>query len=321
MSNTSAYAPYLQTYGVAVPYLTAEEYQRAPTAVDVSNLVSGSMQSQMIALNETIARASSWIDQYVTNSAYNTLCATLNVENAQIWGNRAGQLVVHPKLWPILEVQTFSYAVPGSSFTASSITPQGNIWIQPQEFIVQPNATYGWNTWSGGQGYTQGSDIFSSGAWPVGISTQPYLCQWTYVNGFPNTTLAASVSAGSASVTVKSGLGIYPGTQLTIYNAPYDEHVVVAPNYVPDTTTIPLVSPLLFNHQAGTAITNLPPAVKQAAILLTSALIKQRGSGALIAQDMGAITHTDMGAVQNNEGDIGLAAELLDNFRQHFIGY
>lgn len=41
MTSTSAYAPYLQTYGQTVPYLTADEYQRAPTAVDVANLVSG----------------------------------------------------------------------------------------------------------------------------------------------------------------------------------------------------------------------------------------------------------------------------------------
>ena len=316
MTSTSAYAPYLQTYGVAVPYLTTQEYQRAPTAMDVANLITGSPASQLVALQESIARASSWIDAYVTNSAYNTMCATLNTENATIWGNRAGQIMVHPKLWPILEVQSFSYSVPGAgSFTSSSITPQGNIWIEPQRFIVQPNATYGWNTVQ-----IAGQGINAFGA-PSGIATQPYLCQWSYVNGFPNTTLSASVAAGAASITVTSGLGIYPGSQLTLYDAPYDEQVQVASTYTPDTTVVPLVSPLGYSHNSGVSTTCLPASVKQAAILLTTALIKQRGSGALIAQDMGAITSVERGSVQNNEGDIGLAAELLDPFRQMFIGY
>jgi hypothetical protein len=317
MTSTSAYAPYLQTYGLTTPYITADEYQRAPTAVDVSNLVSGGPQSQLIALQETIGRASSWIDQFVTGSAYNTLCATLNVENARIWGNRSGQLIVHPKLWPILEVQSFSYQISGLNQTSSSITPQGNVWIEPAQFIVSPNATYGWNSQNWNQGYSQQG----SGAWPVGISTQPYQCQWSYVNGFPNTTLSASVAAGAASVTVASGIGIYAGSQMTIYDAPNDEVVTVASNYTPDTTLVPLTASLKYTHQSGISFTNLPKAVKLAAILLTSAVIKQRGSGALVAQDMGAITHLDHASVQNYDGDIGLAAELLDNFRQHFIGY
>lgn len=316
MTN-SAYAPYLQTYGNTVPYLTVDEYQQAPTALDINNLISGGPQNQFIALQETIARASSWIDQYVTGSAYNTLCATLNVENSQVWGNRAGQIIVHPKLWPILEVQSFSYSVPGLAQTSSSITPQGNIWIEPQLFIVQPNATYGWNIQNWNNPYSSNG----GGAWPVGISTQPYLCQWSYVNGFPNTVLSASVAAGAASVTVASGLGIYPGSQLTLFDAPNDETIVVAANYTPDTTLVPLTSTLTYNHLAGRCLTNLPSAVKQAAILLTSAFIKQRGSGALIAQDMGAVTHVQQGSIQNDSGDTALALRLLENFRQRFIGY
>jgi hypothetical protein len=309
MSNTSAYAPYLQTYGVTTPYITTEEYQRAPTAVDVNNLLSGGPQTQLIALQETIARASSWIDQYVTGSAYNTLCATSNVENARVWGNRTGQIIVHPKLWPILEVSSFTYGVPGASATTSSITPANNVWIEPAQFIVQPNATFAWNTQIGTVGY------------PSGITTQAYLCEWTYVNGFPNTTLTAAASVGAASVTVKSGLGIYPGTQLTLYDAPYDEQVVVASNFTPDTTLIPLVSPLIHTHPAQSTLTNIPAAVKAAAILLTTALVKQRGSGALIAQDMGVITQTNSKNPQNIDGDIQLAQEMLNNFRQRFIGY
>ena len=255
MTSNSAYAPYLQTYGLTTPYITVDEYQRAPTAIDVANLVSGGPQSQHVALMESIARASSWIDQYVTNSAYNTLCATSNVENARVWGNREGQIIVHPKLWPILEVQAFNYSVPGAGFTQTEVTPAGNIWIEPQQFIVQPNATYSWNTqqWSNSYG----------GAWPTGISTQQYLCEWTYINGFPNSVTAASVAAGSASITVQSGVGIYPGTQLTIFDAPNDEVVTVASNFVADSKVIPLVSPTIYSHETAASQTCRTQSSKQ----------------------------------------------------------
>lgn len=317
MTSNSAYAPYLQTYGKATPYLTVDEYQRAPTAIDVSNLVSGGPQSQKIALLESISRASSWIDQYVTGSAYNTLCATSNVENARVWGNRQGQIIVHPKLWPILEVQAFNYSVPGAGFTQTQVTPAGNIWIEPQQFIVQPNATYSWNTqkWSNTYSTNYG------GAWPTGITTQQYLCEWTYVNGFPNTATAASVNAGDTSITVTSGIGVYPGTQLTIFDAPHDEYVVVADTYTPGDKVIPLTAPVLFDHEVERSVTNLPNAVKEAAILMTTALIKERGSGALIAQDMGVITTVDTARAQGSQGDIALAKEMLSHFRQMFIGY
>ena len=47
--------------------------------------------------------ASSWVDQF-TCGAWGSLCATQNHENARIWGNRYGQLNIHPKYWPILSV-------------------------------------------------------------------------------------------------------------------------------------------------------------------------------------------------------------------------
>ena len=108
---------------------------------------------------------------------------------------------------------------------------------------------------------------------------------------------------------------------MTLFDAPYDEYVIVASNYEPHTSVVPLTAPLIYGHSAGVSITNLPKAIKQAAILMTSALIKQRGSGALIAEDMGVITRTDVGSAQNNQNDVGLAKDLLANFRQRFIGY
>lgn len=321
MTSTAAYASYLETYGIKTPYLDVQEYLNAPTAIDVNNLLAGATQeAQETALKEVIYRASSWIDGYVTGSAYNTLNATSNVETARVWGSRDGTLRLHPKLWPILEIQSIAYTPVGLAFsTAASIVPAGNCWIEPTEVIITPGGTSAFFNGTGVNGIGLGA--------PYGVTTCEYYIQFQYVSGFANTQLAASVAAGAASISVTNAIGIYPNTLMEMFNAPNDEPVQVASTYVPTTatipttTTIPLAAPLVYNHDASAVVTNIPKSVKQAAILLTNALIKQRGSGALIVSDMGAATRVDTGSPQNLGGDIGLAMKLLDTMRQRYIGY
>jgi hypothetical protein len=274
--------------------------------MDTMNLIPGGDPTvNLQALQETIARASSWIDGYVTGSAYSTLNASSNVENARVWGNRLGQLRIHPKLWPILEVQSFTYgAIPTGVGSAASIISQGNIWIEPQEFIVAPSGLIGLGLNA-----------------PRGIGPQEYYCIYQYVNGFPNTTLSASVAAGSFSASVQSGLGVYPGTQMTLFDSPYDEQITVASNFTPDTAFIPFATGLMYQHGAGATLTNLPKSVKQACILATTAFIKERGSGALIAADIGEITRTQSGFAQGAGGDWAQAKELLNPLKQQYIGF
>jgi hypothetical protein len=76
-----------------------------------------------------------------------------------------------------------------------------------------------------------------------------------------------------------------------------------------------------YAHQSGVMVTNLPPAIKQAAILATTAFIKQRGSGALVVADMGAVTKQQTGFSQNAGSDWDEAKKLLNPYRQTFIGY
>jgi hypothetical protein len=315
MTN-SAYAAYDVSYTQRTPYLTVQEYQNAPTAMDIFNLIpGGDINVQMQALTEVISRASSWIDQY-TCGAWGTLCATQNVENGRVWGNRYGQIIVHPKYWPILSVDTFSYsavtapgwgaagATAGFGTNAASISPAGNVWIEPQQFIVQPGGTAQWNLNS-----------------TYGITTSEYLCQWTYTNGWPVTTLAQPAVAGDTSITPVTVTGIYPGTNLKIYDMPIDEAITVASTYVPGSAVVPLVSPLWTSHSTSAMITNIPPAIKQAAILATTAFIKQRGSGALVVQDIGELSRTINGASQNSLSDWDQAETLLKPFRQIMVGY
>lgn len=306
MSSTSAYAAYNPTIGNYQPYLTVTEYNNAPTAIDTSNLIAGGVASvQTAALAEVIGRISSWIDGYVMGSAYGTLNATSNIENGRIWGSNMNTLIVHPRYWPILEVQSFQYSTLGQPGNSASISPANNIWIEPQEFIVTPGGTVGLGLNA-----------------PPGISTGiQYYCQWQYVNGFPNTTLSASVASGSASVSVVNPMGIYPNSLLTLFDMPYDEDVTVASTYTPGGNVIPLTSSLSYEHGVGSTLTNLPKAVKQAAISATTAFVKMRGSGALMVADMGAVTKEDVGFAQGGDLDLAEAEYLLDPLRQLFMGY
>jgi hypothetical protein len=100
--------------------------------------------------------------------------------------------------------------------------------------------------------------------------------QYTYVAGYVNTAIVTAVAAAT-SLTVASGLGIVAGMTLRIYDGANTETVTVASTYTYGSTTVPLTSALGFTHSAGVAIGNLPNAIKQAAILVTTAFLRIRG--------------------------------------------
>lgn len=305
---TTSYAYFDTSYGARTPYISTQEYQNAPTAMDTSNLIAGgNPAAQLTALQETIGRASSWIDQF-TCGAWGTLCATVEAENARVWGSYRGTLTVRPKYWPVIEVRSFAYSTLAAgliSNNAASVDPASSIVIYPQEFEVAQTGTVGLGL-SGNGGI---------------VPRTEFTCQWQYVCGWPNTTLAASVAAGAASISPSVVTGIYPGTMMTLYDLPYDEPIMVAPWYVPGGAVVPLTNPLQFDHFAAATVTNLPPAIKQAAILATTAFIKQRGSGALIAADIGEVTRTQTGFSQNSGSDWNQAKKLLHPFKQQYVGY
>lgn len=318
MTTTTAYSTYTTSYELRTPYLSAAEYENAPTAMDVANLIAGgSAQANAIALVETIGRASSWIDSYCCGHS-GTLASTVETEPARVWGSYRATLTVKTRFWPITEVRAFSYSpYPGGLINnqSASVLPSTSISIYPQEFEV--------STTTGALSFS-GPGMSGFGGWGGGngiVQRHEYDTVYTYVAGWPNTTLAASVGAGAASVAPSVVTGIYPGTVLTIYDLPNDEMVTVSSSYVPGNSVVPLTSNIQFNHASTATITNMPPAIKQAAILATTGFIKQRGSGALIAADIGEITRTQSGFAQNAGGDFQQAMALLAPYKQNFVGW
>jgi hypothetical protein len=289
----SAYAPFNVSYTQTEPYLTVAEYQAAPEAIDITALSYGaSALSNVQQLAQVIARASSLLDA-MCFGAYGTLNATSNTENGLVTGDRRGFLRIHPKFWPVLEVSAFSYGTTGA--TSASVTPAGNIWIEPGRFILQP---------AGVVGLGFGSLI---GVYP-GVE---YFCQWTYVNGWPNSTFAASVAAGAQTFVPSSLVGIYPGTALGVIDQPGNEQIVVASTYIPGTLPVPTVSPFVNAHQVGATLSNLPQVAKQAAILITTALIKARGNDALVIDSLEQPSKNQTLGDQGLGDDMAMARECI----------
>lgn len=267
------------------PYISPSEYRFAPTAVATTDLVPGSTNQATDSLNslaQVINRASSWIDTYCFHTGDGTLAASPSTEQGWIVPRANGSLGIVANYKPILEVLGVAVGPTPSSLTNldSSISP--DIWIE-NKIIWIPNS---WAS-SGQPSFpTFFTPTFNGGVYAV----------WSYVNGYPHTYLQADATAGASTLVVGPSTpdgtgvsGIYPNTQLTIHDGSNTEVVVVSSvgSYASGGVTLNLVSPLQYAHSVPTApdtirVSALPWAVEQAAILITSCLIKTRGSRGMV---------------------------------------
>lgn len=260
---TSAINPTTQQF--STPYLTIDEYRNAPTSIDIDNLVFNSSDPdvQNSELSNVIARASSWIDTHCNQ----VLGATTETETQRARVSSDGYIKWHPRYNPVIALTDLWYGYPSTNLY--QVTDVSSAWIENQQ-ILFPYAM-------------MGSLFTSQGPLQFGFPSTtgtPVFLKYTYVNGYPNTTIVTAVALAS-TLTVASGVGITAGDTLKIYDGMYSENVTVASNYVFGSTTVPLTSPLLYSHIAGVSISSLPPAIKEAAILVTTAMLKVRGDNSL----------------------------------------
>lgn len=283
--------PVVPTYAARVPYITAAEYLAAPTGVDLSALViMGTQQQQEDALVQVIARASSVIDTFCRK----VLAATVDTQAGR-YRLRNGIMRVPLDNTPIVEVLSIQVGTQPSNLTA--LSDLSNVWIDRKTVSVpvfpSPLSQAPWVSTSPSSGWESTDRVFSV------IS---------YVNGYPNCLLSASVTAGSSSMTVNNATGIVPGLTVTVYDSGVSEQVVVS-SVIGNVVTI--VGTFENAHATGVAVSALPPAVKQAAILITSGLIKTRGDDAFLMPEGGG-QESGVAAIAGHAGeDFDLAEGLL----------
>jgi len=278
-------------------YLTIAEFKNAPTSIDYDNLViGGNANAQDAELARVIMRASSFMNEYLNqNMVADQITET---QRARVTGQ--GWIALHPFNNPIIALEAFEYGA--SPLMLSTLNDCSQVWFEKQQIII-PLA---------------GSSLDYSSQGPLSFgaaSASPYVqmfCKYTYVAGYVNT-LATGVALAS-SVTVESGTGILAGQTLTIYDGAKTEKVTVASTYTYGSTTVPLTTPLVFDHTA-VAIGNMPTALKQACILLTTAFLKTRGDGSMTMNITTAPTANISGDMRYSS-EIKLALDMIDKYRR-----
>lgn len=247
--------------GNPVPYVTVAEVKRSPIFLQLKKLVPGSSDAERDAeLAAIVLRISAMINREVNQN----LAATVDHEVGRVTVSEWGELRIHTRSDPIVEIRSLAVGPHPSQLTP--ITDLSDAVMDPWRITIPaPRSFFG-------TGPRRGARLWA---------------EWTYVNGYPVTTLSAPVEAGDTSVSVVDATGIVPGrTILTIEDGSWIEAVTPA---AVDGNVL-TVAPLMFAHQAGTGIHGLPGDVKEATLLLLSRL---HDTWSL---SMGAITHDGTGA-------------------------
>lgn len=289
------------TQQLSIPYLTTTEFRNAPTAIDIDNLVFNSSDPdvQDSELANVIARASSWIDTHCNQ----ILGATSTTEQQRSRISPDGYIKWHPNYNPVIALTDLWYGYPSTNLY--HVTDVSSAWIENQQ-ILFPYASMG--SLFTNQGPLQFGFPSSAG--------NPVFLKYTYVNGYAND-LIVTATATQSTLTVKSGVGITAHDTLKIYDGMYSENVTVADNYVFGSTTIPLTTPLLYSHSAGISISALPPAIKEAAILVTTAMLKVRGDSSMTMSVGTLPSYNSTPDINANIGsDMGMAIDLLKPYRR-----
>lgn len=286
-------SPDYGTYTTRSAYLTPTEYLNAATGVDSSNLVPGGSPSQQTAaLGRVIARASAWAD----NLTYKVLAATIDTQAGR-YLSRDGVISVPVKYSPLIAVTGIS--VGADPWSVAPLASLAQVGIEPPALVRFADPGAGWGR---------------------GASGLRRFVTVTYVNGWANTTLAAGAPAAATTVTVATALGIGPGQALTLADGGNTEQITVAasftPTAAPGPATVPLTAPLAYGHATGAGLTAFPESIKEAVILLTSALIKTRGSEAFEMPGIGSqpskMDHAESGGIE----EVDVAIDLLEPFRR-----
>lgn len=280
------------------PYLTVQEYKDAPTSIDYNNLVVGGNQAAQDAeLANVILRASSYMNEYLNQS----LVADSYTETQRVRVNGQGMIALHPNNSPIISLSSFEYGADPNNLVA--LPDCSTAWFEAQQLII-PLSNLGLNYSS------QGPLGFGFGYSP----RQQLFTQYTYVSGFVNTTIATATAAAT-SLTVADGTGIIAGQQYRIYDGSKSERITVASTYTNGSTTVPLTSALAYSHAAGVAIGNLPNAIKEACILITTAFLKVRGDNSM-TMNLTTQPTTNIGNNARYSGDIALALDMVNKYRR-----
>lgn len=277
------------------PYITVSEYKNAPTSIDYDNLVvGGNANAQDAELARVIMRATSYLNEYLNQDLHAE--SVTETQRTRISGQ--GYIFLHPNKNPILSLSAFQWGTDPNNL--QTLADPSLCWFENQQVVIplsQINTTY-----------------TSSG--PLAFGTYgprvPIFTKYSYIAGYVNTTCTGT--AGATSLIVTNPAGILPGATYRIIDGAKAESVTVSPNYVYGNSTVTLDAPLVSSHTLA-GFSNMPFAIKQATILMTTAFIKQRGDNSL-TMNITTQPTTNIGNNQRYAGEIALALDMVSLYRR-----
>lgn len=316
--TTPVVASRATTLGRLVPYISVSEYQAAPTAVKTSTLIpGGNAQQQLAQLAQVILRASSWVDDYCFHGKQGTLAASVTTESDFFHVKPNGTVSLICNVKPVLAVVGVATGPTPSTVADISPTAAPDIAILSDTVLELPGY------WSSAQPQP------FLGRW-ASNNGQLYVV-WSYIAGFPHVQLAETATAGATSITVTPTdpaatvpAGIYEGTQLAIRDAVAGEETVVVAA-TPTSNVLTLLEPTQLTHTVPAApdaiwVSSLPWAVEQAAISVTSVLIKTQGVRAFVLpMTSGTASERKSMGLAGALDDFDYARKLLKPYRTSFL--
>jgi len=249
------------------PYLTNGMFRGFPSWLDLDDLIQGGAAAlQEDSLADVLLAASDWAVGECQNMRLDA--HWVQNENQRAPAKSGGRVYVRPEDIPVRAVTSLSWGADPSFMNAAAL-PDPSMWFEDGRRM----------SWLPGGGITLFSGpALQFGPRPAG-SSQVYVT-WSYVAGYPSTTLAEAVTSGANSITVTDPTGILPGDVLRCYDPGVSEAFTVAGSYVPSVptvpptpTAIPLAADTVNAHAAGTGVTEMPRKVLQAVIAYAVALL------------------------------------------------
>lgn len=292
-----------------VPYITADMFKtHARAGVQVENLVpKGTPADIEAALTRYVASASSWMDDH----AEMIFAATADTVVQQVNVDRNGFVEIYPRFIPVIGLTAFAIGSLPSNMGSLTSLAGAVVTDKAIHVPVWPLAAL---TSSEGPIQFGGVNAPWDEAW----------CQYTYVNGYPVTTLTADVAAGALSISVLDTTGIVQGkTWLTIYSGKTEYTFLAGAvstadagglGFGPGTVGCASVPAAINNPDIPVLVSALPSSLTEACVLVTRAMIKTKGGGAVSASS--ASTRSAKEGKQNSGDDFAEAWEIIRNNMQ-----
>lgn len=295
MTVNPAIALSVPNYANRTPYITVDDYLNAPTGTDTTQLLPGKGSApNKLAVSGVIERASSAMDTYCQK----VLAATVDTQAGSYRIQRDGTIKVPVDNTPLIMVTGVSYGWQPSSLVA--MTDLSNLWLDHRTITIP--ALSGANP-----------------PYPMAYRNASWTSMFvnvSYVNGWYHSVVPLAVAKGATSLTPSDVVGAVPNLPFVIYDGENTETVQVAANYVPGAATLTLAAATTKDHQAGVTVSALPPDIRQAALLMTSAFIKKRGGEAIVLAAMQGGPQRKALGEPGMTSDMKLALDLLKPYRR-----